>query len=311
MEMTAMLFNEFYGSTYNIVADVLREAVNGNLDIARLRELTSRDGGGKGAGIRSALEKGQWPLLYPDGRPAIRNLPELPPTELELRWLKTICRDPRVRLFLPDGLAEDPDLADVEPLFSHDFFVHYDRYADSDPFEDPAYVKNIRLIVQALKEKIAIVVVYQGRTGTFSKKFFPHSLEYSPKDDKFRLLANNTRGVPYILNAASIIDVILKSGPCPEAMNPPRSEKKSLVMELVDDRNALERALLHFSDLEKETFRQDEKLYRVTLRYYESDETEILIRVLSFGPLLRVTEPDSFIKLIRDRLNKQKNLWQD
>ena len=172
MGITVMLFDEFYGSTYNIVADVLRKAVNGDLDITRLRELTSRDGGGKGAGIRSALEKGLWPLLFPDGRSAIGRVPDIPPTELELRWLKTICEDPRVKLFLPDGFEEDPDFARVEPLYTREFFVYYDRYADSDPYEYPAYVKNIRLIVQAIKEKRAVVIVYQGKSGIFSKKFF-------------------------------------------------------------------------------------------------------------------------------------------
>ena len=40
--------------------------------------------------------------------------------------------------------------------------------------------------------------------------------------------------------------------------------------------------------------------------YDADDETEILIRVLSFGPMLRVTSPERFIKLIRERLRRQK-----
>ena len=36
------------------------------------------------------------------------------------------------------------------------------------------------------------------------------------------------------------------------------------------------------------------------------DETEMLVRILSFDPVIRVVSPDHFIELIRTRLEKQK-----
>jgi predicted DNA-binding transcriptional regulator YafY len=41
--------------------------------------------------------------------------------------------------------------------------------------------------------------------------------------------------------------------------------------------------------------------------YDKDDETEILIRLLSFGPMIRVVEPESMTALIRDRLKMQKS----
>ena len=81
-----------------------------------------------------------------------------------------------------------------------------------------------------------------------------------------------------------------------------------MLFTLADQRNALERVMLHFSDCRKETRRTGERAYQVKLWYDPQDETEILIRILSFGPMIKVTEPDSFIGLIRERLNRQKNL---
>ena len=49
--------------------------------------------------------------------------------------------------------------------------------------------------------------------------------------------------------------------------------------------------------------------YQVTLHYDKEDETEILIRVLSFGPMIRVVKPMAFINLIKGRLSDQKKLW--
>ena len=37
------------------------------------------------------------------------------------------------------------------------------------------------------------------------------------------------------------------------------------------------------------------------------DETEIVIRVLSFGPYVKVLEPESFANLIKERLISQKS----
>ena len=84
--------------------------------------------------------------------------------------------------------------------------------------------------------------------------------------------------------------------------------KKLLVLELTDRRNALERCLFHFSHLSKETERIGEDRYRITLHYELADETELLIRVLSFGPMLKVVFPENFRNQLCSRLEKQKNL---
>ena len=84
--------------------------------------------------------------------------------------------------------------------------------------------------------------------------------------------------------------------------------KRILVLELTDERNALERVMLHFSHLDKETERIGDNRYRITLHYEQEDETELLIRVLSFGPVLKVVFPEDFIKKLCERLEKQKKL---
>ena len=71
---------------------------------------------------------------------------------------------------------------------------------------------------------------------------------------------------------------------------------------------ALERAMLHFSHLEKKTEKVSNDRYKITLYYDKDDETELLIRVLAFGPVMKVTEPESFIEQIKQRLRMQNNL---
>lgn len=65
--------------------------------------------------------------------------------------------------------------------------------------------------------------------------------------------------------------------------------------------------MLHFSHFEKQAVKIDDIHYSVRIQYYENDETEIVIRVLSFGPYVKVSEPQSFVNLIKGRLISQKN----
>ena len=54
----------------------------------------------------------------------------------------------------------------------------------------------------------------------------------------------------------------------------------------------------------------DEDHYRISITYDKDDETEMVIRVLSFGPRVKVTAPDHFVNLIKERLIQQKNCGQ-
>ena len=85
-------------------------------------------------------------------------------------------------------------------------------------------------------------------------------------------------------------------------------KKREVELELTDERKALERVLMHFAHFEKQAERLDDQRYRVRITYQEEDETEMLIRILSFGPVVRVTAPDHFVGLMRERLRRQRGL---
>lgn len=298
------MFHEIYGSYYNAVAKILSEAVRGTLTDRRIHEIVQEKGFAESSiSIPSALKNGRWPLLTDDNRTSLRYMPELPLTELQKRWMKAVLQDPRVCLFHPS----EKGLEDVKPLFEEDFFVYFDRHLDGDPFEDEAYIRHFRILMQALKEKRKVQIHYRGKRSEREQILVPEKMEYSSKDDKFRLLAHSLRHRSYVIRVRSVMDVSLLEKATDEELNHAEIEKKTVVMALTDERNALERAMLHFSDLEKVTTRMDEDRYRIELSYRKEDETEILIRILSFGPMLEVLAPESFREKIRDRLIKQKN----
>ena len=302
-----MIFHEIYGTYYRVVGEILKRAQNGRLDRA-LMEAVIREKGflESGLEIPDAFLSGRWPLLDENGETCIRHTPKRPLTDLERMWLKAILQDPRVKLFAPP----EEDLSDVPPLFDPDFFVWFDRSLAPDPFEDPDYIRNFRTVLRALKERRTLYIRYMSKSGERERFLTPERLEYSPKDDKFRLLARAKSGPTVTVNLSTLREV--RIGREAPASAPERGRRRQNTKEvsllLTNERNALERAMLHFSDLQKETERLDGKQYRIRLYYRREDETEILIRVLSFGPMLFVEGPEAFRDLVQERLQRQLDL---
>ena len=298
-----MLFHEIYGSYYQTVSLILQEAVRGTLTKKSLSGLIKKHAFGESSlNIPSGLTGEQWRLLHQDLTTPLTDEPKMPLTMLEKRWLKALLLDPRVRLFTPDSAGFD----EIAPLFTPDMFVYYDRYTDGDDYQDETYARNFRNIVTALREKKNLLLEYESRDGSRNKMTVtPQYLEYSEKDDRFRLFARG-KYRHWILNLSRIKECSLEAA---EKRMPGRTPaEQALRFELTDHRNAMERVLLHFSHLRKETKRLDEKHYQVTLYYDRQDETEMVIRLLSFGPVIRVTEPERIVQQLRERIERQGKL---
>ena len=331
-----MLFHEIYGTYYRVTAAILGKAVSGTLTREEIIRITSEQAFGESIlTIPEALTDGTWPLLNPKMETPLQHAPSMPLTELQAGWLKTILSDPRVKLFLDDkGAAAGSGreealwdrLRDTEPLYAPEDIIYFDRSRDSDPFEDPKYAGNFRAVLKALRTKKALFIRYDGPNRQQTGNYYPLYLEYSQKDDKFRLHTAKTRAAAgrcsreHTFNMASIVDCRLlepsgasrvKAHDTESSMHPSEFRlpgRRAAVLELTDRRNALERAMLHFSDLEKETTDLGEGRYRIKLHYYAEDEPEIMIRILSFGPVIRVRSPESFADRIRKRIRKQMEL---
>ena len=297
-----MLFSEVYGSYFRVVAAVLSEAAEKTLTAEKLTAIVQEKAFAESVlSIPAALRSGAWPLLDRNYRTVLRETPTMPLTTLQKRWMKALLSDPRIALFEPDvsGLEE------VEPLYAQDAFVLFDQYADGDPYSDPNYIHCFRTVLRAIREHRRMRLRFLGHTGIrHSVVCAPYRIEYSEKDDKFRVLAAGARRLNTV-NLARVRSCELLEAYDPAALTIPEEPLQELTLLLRDERNGLERVLLHFSHFEKETQKLNGQLYRITLRYDKDDETELLIRVLSFGPILEVMSPNAFRQLLKTRIQKQ------
>ena len=299
-----MLFSEVYGTYYNVLAELISKAADGELTKESMYQIVREKGFEESVlTIPDAIESQTWPLIQKDLTTPLIHQPTMPLTTLQKQWLKALLSDPRIKLFDPpmEGLE------DVEPLYPPDTFVYFDRYNDGDPFSNPGYIKRFRCILSAIRHKRWLRIQFTGHNGKpHYWRCIPYKLEYSSKDDKFRLISANKRDTLSI-NLARIQQCVMLEPYTEEEYRPRTMTQRILVLELKDERNALERAMLHFSHLNKETERIGEDLYKITLFYEREDETELLIRVLSFGPVLKVVFPDDFTEKLVHRLKKQNH----
>ena len=142
----------------------------------------------------------------------------------------------------------------------------------------------------------------------------PARLEYSVKNDKFRLLAlkqtNTSKMKLEILNLSRIQIVRLteKTLSASTDLNQIIRDtyyKEPVRLHIINKRNALERAMLHFANYEKNTRKIDQDTYECLIYYNQMMETELLIEVMSFGPMLKVVGNDRFLKSLKTRLRRQ------
>ena len=299
-----MIFSELYSAYYNTVAAIISKIIDGENFEKELQKVVSKHAFSESVlTIMPSLKNGKWQVVTPDMTTMLEHKPTMPMTKLQKQWLKAISLDSRIKLFDVkfDGLD------DVEPLFTPDDYYIYDKYSDGDPFEDEGYIKRFKVILEAIKQGTQIKFEMVNRQGkTLFARCRPARLEYSEKDDKFRMVTSGWRSVSTV-NLAKISSCVHYNGEKTLDNVEREVRQDTIILKVLDERNALERVMLHFAHFEKQVEKLDKKHYLLKINYLIDDEPEMVIRVLSFGPLVEVLGSDSFRELVVKKLKKQKN----
>jgi hypothetical protein len=317
------LFSEIYSTYYNTVERLLREGCSRPLTARDMQSILADSTFSESAfHILPKLQGGDWPLLKDtsDGYTANCMLPdEKPLTYLQLSWLKALLGDARIRLFFDEcelsGL--NSALSDIPALFSPKDFYTFDKAGDGDRYESKEYQEHFRVFLNAIHKKAAVAAHYEGGKGhRVNSVFWPFRIEYSSKDDKFRVLCYRRHGlrkVQYVLNLGRVISVHMAevdsdvTATMPEVR--PVERFGEVTLEITKERNALERCMIQFAHFEKRTeYDESTGRYTCVIKYNIMDESELVIRVLSFGPTVRVLGLERFLQEIRQRVEKQSML---
>lgn len=262
----------------------------------------------------------------------------LPLTKIELRWLLTVLEDPLAHIFLTQSqieaakkkILEAPLDIRVFPLWAINYFDRYNlenknsagtKIISQSGRHSERELHYIRTIYQAMKEQTKLRIEYWNRGG--KKKYAsccPVRIEYSRRDDIFRVwYVQNEKNEIRKINIPRVTKITVLSDKQYD-----KNEQGKKMKDLYDasmtsikvefyqgDRNLPDRILTEFSLWKKKCiYDVSSSKYTMTLYYSVSDEKEILIRLLSYGPYIRVvaSEDNYVFSELKNRIVAQKDL---
>lgn len=324
------LFDKIYNCYYRIIRHMLDAAANRPISGQDMEDICRIYGFRESAlSILPKIKDSTWALFQETASRTYRSrlhgpLPVLPLTLLQKAWLRSLLSDPRLGLFLSDGELNELErcMEGTSPLYEGGDFCYYDQYKDGDPYDSPEYRAHFHTILTAIREHRSLLVTYEGKKGrNHALQIIPYQFQYSSKNDKFRLCclkySHGRLSQGILLNLARIRGCRLSPDPDPTAMDlneylfkPVQKAAQPVLLEISGERNSLERCMLHFANYEKHTeYDEARKCWLCSIYYDLADETELLIEILSFGPVVRVLGPDDFVRQIRRRVKRQHDLF--
>lgn len=320
------IFSEIYGAYYRIAARLLSL---GSVSDSGVYDVIREDGFRDSAlflpqKLLPQNDGSDWGLLKRGEDGLLHAVVEAPPrvlTKLQKMWLKAKLSDPRIRLFLSDETLQrlSKRLADVPPLYRREHFRVFDKFADGDDYDSKVYRENFQTILKAVKDRRLLKINFtSGHDRRMSRLCLPFKLEYSEKNDKFRVYCHDIKnGKPDgggLINIGRIDQIIPKE--IYRGKTPSENDffgriraKQPVKVYVSPERNAVERFLNEFAEYEK---RVDRDLTSggctAEIFYDKQDETELLIQLLGFGAAVEILAPESFRKQAAERVRKQAQL---
>ncbi len=325
------IFSEIYGAYYRTAARILEREKITKEEIRRIiSEEAFRD---SMLYIEPKLipknNCSDWHLLESNSDSSFSRITSLPPpkiiTNLQKSWLKAKLSDPKFRLFFDDStlIRLTERLKDVKPLYRMEHFYYPDVFSDGDDYSSEDYRRIFQTAVSAMKTKEILEITYRSsRDKEIRGYIIPVKMIYSRKNDKFRMYVYFWRNLPCInqhrRHPIMNIGRITELKPTGVFYTNKISESRIIESERCDEpvkvfvstaRNGVERFMMEFAAYEKYTVRDlSTGCCTVDLWYDKSDETEVLIRLLSFGPTIEILGPSSFRKQAAERIRHQYEL---
>ncbi len=319
------LFSEIYGCYFTVVAKILEQAQNG-LSKSEIEQLVSGYGFYDTAfHLLPSLFSSEWSLLAERDKKYFTKFnseTKRPLTTLEKSWLKALLNDRRIKLFLNDSQLTvlDESLNNIEPLYEQNDFHIYDKHLDGDDYNDDGYIARFKAILGACKAHQPLIIEYgSSKGGRTKRQYHPYKICYSARDDKFRLMCAafnrhhnkleritlNLGRIKSVMPSENQFDIFVDL----DALYKEPFHNEPVVLEISKERNALERCMLQFASFERQTeYDKDRDTYTCRINFDPADETELLIRILSFGPVVKVLGPDNFLSQVKERISRQLNL---
>lgn len=238
-------------------------------------------------------------------------------TNEQRSWLNTMLFDEKVKLFLSDERRNYYQKEFAGNVLYDDKTYQY-LFQDVDKDEITPKMSNVfRFVKNAIMQEMDINLTFISSKNYYThKKVAPYKIEYSMQDQKMRLIAVEYRnGEPkriIRIKLASIVGYRMVERVKKIDFKYYLQEevlKEPLIIEVYPILNGIERVFIELSNYKREAFYDKERNLSIMKIYYEKvDEMDLVLKMLSFGKVVKILS-DGFIKEeVLRRINKQKEL---
>ncbi|ABP65677.1 hypothetical protein Csac_0013 [Caldicellulosiruptor saccharolyticus DSM 8903] len=244
--------------------------------------------------------------------------------DMEILWLKFMLSSRYVHLFLEDETIEKIKKLKVNNNFLFDPEIllpkNYSKVVKREWVREIG--KKLRILIHAALEKKAINYTYITRSGyRFKETGIPVKIQYSLKDDLIyaiiysitshsfaKCVVQNLHDISLTSEKVDMTEIseeyeeFLKKSSAPEP----------IVLEVMNTRNALERAFCLFSSFKKSArFLREKNKHQLTVYYYNFEEAEVLSRILYLGKDVVVISPERIRNEIISRVKKALERYEE
>lgn len=249
----------------------------------------------------------------------------VPLTTLELRWLKTIVRDQKMRLFfsgdeitlLQNLLDENASSIKALPMNKVVFFDRF-RFTEKNARRETAVLATI---LEGIYDQRTVRLKYHtNQKGPRHGEFRPIVLEFSKRNNRFQGYFQNCKTNAILTINIAQIETATETGTVFDysaaeiaLADYRKNNTTSVEIEFSNVKNIVDRILTEFSPWEKRcSFDAKIRKYRLTIFYQTPDELDLVVRLLGYGAYLRFVDKEHPIfKEIQLRMKKQMELIEE
>lgn len=302
------IFNEKKNRYFAIARRILNKSVVDSIHKTEVQEMICEQGFDEYdyefysslVGIETS-SFGNMSLLRENGdrvTPIIQKQIPLHLTTVEKEWLCSILKDDKIRCFLSEStLQKLKEKLNLE--------------------EETVCTENqtIYAILKSIQENLWIVC---NNTSAFGQIYTnsivaPYKMEYSKYQDAFWLigfLVKENKLVKMLIDRMEVVNTVQPSKTIDfDSIISSYLAPNPIVLELTDERGALERALHMFSSYKKDGYYDsDTGIHHLKIYYYLFDEKELMKNIISLGPYVKVIEPKAIGEKIKQMLITQRKL---
>ncbi|EKQ54748.1 MULTISPECIES: WYL domain-containing protein [unclassified Clostridium] len=237
-------------------------------------------------------------------------------SKLEKSWLNGMIKEPVVQALLGKGTLEKLEAALIEVKEGSNQVIEFTNKVKNDfELDLEKLSKDFYTILEGIINEKPIIYSNVDKNGNEynNQLALPTRIEYSLKDDKFRASLyslEEKRSIMVNLHTLKEVKIAqnVNSKVKREDVLKKLKEKKyseiPITIELEDIRGAMERCFMSFSSFERNSRTISENKYEIDIYYYTFEEDEIIRKIMSLGPYVKVKEPDRVREIVIDKIKR-------